>query len=125
MQLMSITGPSGEEAGVAEFIQHHLVQAGAKPAEIKFDNAHKKTPRRGNVGNMMLKLPGSTKGARRLLMAHMDTVPVCVGSQPKQKGPMVTSADPNTGLGADDRAGVAVVLQTAMRILREHRLTPR
>ncbi len=124
MQLMSIPGASGDEGRVAQFIQQHLVKAGAKPAEIKFDSAHKKTLRPGDVGNMLLKLPGTAKGARRLLMAHMDTVPICVGSRPKQVGPMVTSADPSTGLGADDRAGVAVVLQTAMRILRERPAHP-
>ncbi|MCA9266138.1 MAG: M20/M25/M40 family metallo-hydrolase, partial [Planctomycetales bacterium] len=59
------------------------------------------------------------RGPRRLLMAHMDTVPVCVGSQPVRKKNIVRSADPRTGLGADDRAGVAVTLHTALRLVRE------
>jgi len=42
----------------------------------------------------------------------MDTVPICVGAKPVRKGNVVRSADPKTGLGADDRAGVAVVLNT-------------
>jgi tripeptide aminopeptidase len=54
-------------------------------------------------------------------MAHLDTVPICVGSQPKRKGNFVQSADARTGLGADDRAGVAVVLSAALAILK-HKL---
>jgi tripeptide aminopeptidase len=50
-------------------------------------------------------------------MAHMDTVPICVGAKPVRKGDVVRSADPATGLGADDRAGVAVVLNAALEIL--------
>ena len=48
-------------------------------------------------------------------MAHMDTVPLCVGSKPVVKGKFVQSAKPHTGLGADDRAGFAVVLSAALR----------
>lgn len=124
MRLMSIRGPSGDEAAVAQFVQEQLVRAGAKSADIKFDTAHKKTPQPGNIGNMVLKLPGTVKGKRRLLMAHMDTVPVCLGSQPRRRGDQIKSQDPNTGVGADDRAGVAVVLQTALRILREQPAHP-
>jgi tripeptide aminopeptidase len=48
----------------------------------------------------------------------MDTVPVCLGSRPALDNGFVRSADPKTGLGADDRAGVAVVLSAALAILR-------
>jgi tripeptide aminopeptidase len=48
----------------------------------------------------------------------MDTVPVCLGAKPVVAGKYVKSADPKTGLGGDDRAGVAVVLSTALEILR-------
>jgi tripeptide aminopeptidase len=51
----------------------------------------------------------------------MDTVPICVGSQPTRDGDFIHSADPKTGLGADDRAGAAVVLAAALEIL-ERRL---
>ena len=54
-------------------------------------------------------------------MAHMDTVPVCVGAKPVRKGETIVSADKQTGLGADDRAGVATLLSTALTIL-ENRL---
>ena len=50
----------------------------------------------------------------------MDTVPICVGCRPVRRGEVVRSANPNTGLGADDRAGCAVVLNTALEIVQEN-----
>ncbi len=118
MQLMAIRGKSGEEADVAKFITKQLRAAGAPAKSITEDTAYKLTPIDGKTGNLILKLAGTVKGPRRMLMAHMDTVPICVGCQPKKKGNFVRSADPSTGLGADDRAGVAVTLGTALHILK-------
>ena len=53
-----------------------------------------------------------------MLIAHVDTVPICVGSRPVRKGKRIVSADPKTGLGADDRAGASALLTTAMALLR-------
>lgn len=117
MQLMAIPGKSGEEGLVAEFIQQQLRQAGAAADWIETDNSNQRTPIRGQTGNLLLKLPGTIRGPRRMLTSHMDTVPICVGSQPRRNGEFVRSADPATALGADDRAGVAVTLCTAMEIL--------
>ena len=41
-----------------------------------------------------------------------------------RKGKLVVSADKKTGLGADDRAGAAVVLSAVMEILRGKRPHP-
>ncbi|NDC53287.1 MAG: M20/M25/M40 family metallo-hydrolase [Planctomycetia bacterium] len=118
LELMAIRGGSGDEKQVAERIVKHLRAAGCPTGAIHFDSAHTKTPLPGNVGNLIVKFPGTAAGPRRLLMAHMDTVPVCLGSKPTAAGRFVKSADPATGLGADDRAGCAVVLATALEILR-------
>ena len=118
LELMAIPGVSGNEKGVADRIVERLVEAGCSRSAIMFDKAHTKTPLRGDVGNLIVKLPGTVAAPRRLFMAHMDTVPVCLGSKPKVVGRHVVSADPTTGLGADDRAGCAVVLATAVEILR-------
>ena len=118
MQLMAIRGKSGEEADVAKFIRAQLKAAGAPAKSVTEDTAWKLTPIDGKTGNLIFKLPGTIKAPRRMLMAHMDTVPICVGCQPKKKGNFVKSADPTTGLGADDRAGVAVTLGTALHILK-------
>ena len=116
MQLMAIPGKSGEEAEVAEFIVEQLRRAGARPEDIARDKAHLRSPLVGQTGNLVFKLPGSRREPRRMLSAHLDTVPLCIGSQPVRRGKFVRSAAP-TALGADDRAGAAVILVTALEIL--------
>jgi tripeptide aminopeptidase len=118
MDLMAIPGTSGQEGAVAAYITRKLREAGAPASAIKSDDAHKKTPLPGEVGNLVFQMSGTRPGPRRLLMAHMDTVPICVGAQPKRSGNVVRSANPATGLGADDRSGVAVVLTAALEIMR-------
>lgn len=118
MSLMAIPGKSGEERAVADHIRAELVNAGAEASWISTDNAQKKCPIKGNVGNLVFHLPGTARGPRRLLMSHMDTVPICVGSKPVKKGNTVRSGNPGTGLGADDRAGVATILTAATEIMK-------
>src|SRR6516165_4972618 len=120
MQLMALPGLSGREGHVAQFIMEQLRAAGAPESAISLDTAHKRTPNPGEVGNLILNLPGNIAGPRRLLMAHMDTVPLCLGSKPVIDGDFLRSADPNTGLGADDRSGAAAVLSAALTILRHN-----
>lgn len=118
VELMAIPAKSGEEAVVAECIRKKLLAAGAPVDAIVTDNAHKHTLIAGDSGNLILRLPGTIKGPRRMLSAHMDTVPICIGSQPKVEGDFVRSANPHSGLGADDRAGAATILTAALEILR-------
>ena len=120
MKLMKIPGPSGQEGRVSKFICAQLRRAGAPAQTIHSDDAHRRTPIQGETGNLVFKLPGTKRGPRRLLMAHLDTVPICVGSIPIRRGPLIVSANPNSGLGADDRAGAAVVLWTALKLLRNN-----
>jgi tripeptide aminopeptidase len=119
LDLLAIPGISGQEREVAEAIRSKLLAAGCPATAIMFDKANTKTPLKGNCGNLIVKLPGTIPGPRRLLMAHMDTVPVCEGTKPVVKGSTVKSGNPATGLGADDRSGCAVVLTTAVEILRQ------
>lgn len=121
MELMAIRGGSGDEADVASYVVAALRAAGAPAAAIHCDAAQRRTPLSGNQGNLVLRLPGTLRRDRRMLSAHMDTVPICIGSQPTLKNGRVHSADPATGLGADDRAGVAAILSAAIEIL-QHKL---
>lgn len=118
LRLMAIRGRSGEEGKVVELIKSELLAAGANAADIMTDDAPSRSPLGGEVGNLIFKLPGTIAGQRRLLMAHMDTVPLCIGCKPVVVGEYVESADKATGLGADDRGGCAVVLTAALEILR-------
>ena len=119
LQMMAIPGKSGQERQIAEFIVSRLRDSGVPDAAIQFDTAHKKSHIGGEVGNLIVKLPGTVRGPRRLLMAHMDTVPLCVGSQPYLDGEFIRSRDPKTALGGDNRAGSAVVLSTWLRIAKD------
>lgn len=119
LSLLSTPGLSGQEQPVAELITNQLLAAGAPEKFISHDSAHKKSKLGGEVGNLILKLPGTMRGPRRLLMAHMDTVPVCAGARPAVRGKQIVSLDAHTGLGADDRAGCAVLLSTAIALLKE------
>ena len=119
MELMRIPGPSGEEAEVSAAIIAHLREAGLDEQRIKQDSAHRQTRIAGQVGNLVVSLPGTVRGPRRMLSAHLDTVPICVGSRPKREGNLVVAASAKTGLGADNRAGCAVLLSTLLQILEQ------
>ena len=118
---MAIPGTSGQEGQVIEFLVKQLKAAGAPASAIEIEPPPPHTPVRGEVGSLILKLPGTHRAPRRLLMAHVDTVPICVGCKPVVGGDFVRSANPATGVGADDRAGTAVLLTTALAILK-HKL---
>ena len=119
MQLISISGGSGSEQGVADWITHQLQEAGV-PAEVFFrDTAHKKSPAGGNTGNLIVRLKGTRRGPRRLLMAHMDTVPIAVGAVPVIDGDWIRPKSRETALGGDNRAGCAVVLTAILEVLKQ------
>ena len=117
-KMMAIPGKSGEERAIAEFITGELKKAGVPASAIQHDSAHKKSHLGGQVGNLIVKLPGNVSGPRRLLMGHIDTVPLCVGSRPVRDGDLIRPKDPTTALGGDNRAGACVVLTTALEILK-------
>lgn len=119
LKMMAIRGKSCEEAGVVEFIRRELAAAGLPDSAIVNDTAHKRSPAGGEIGNLIVTLPGTVRGPRRLLMAHLDTVPLCVGSKPVLKGKTIKSADPKTALGGDDRGGASVVLTALLEILKQ------
>jgi len=118
MALLAIPGPSLQEAAVLEFIRDRLFEAGGDPHADRSDDTHRRSPFGGQAGNLVLRLPGTVAGPRRLLMAHVDTVPQCQGTRPVRRGNWIVPAQTSTGLGADDRAGVAATLFAATEILR-------
>lgn len=124
LQLTAIEGASCNEKQVAMEIVRRLKAAGVPDQAIRFDDAHQKTRRLGQVGNLIVHLPGTGPGPTTLLTAHLDTVPVCVGSQPTVDGDEVYSAAPGTGLGADNRAGCAVILTAALAHLASETPVP-
>jgi tripeptide aminopeptidase len=124
MALLSLPGGSCHEAEVLHFVRGKLVEAGVPESSLTWDQAHRRSPAGGEIGNLICKLPGTAGAGRRLLMAHADTVPICAGARPLRRGNFIVPADKNTGLGGDDRAGTAVVLATALQIVAANRPHP-
>ncbi|MDP8922430.1 MAG: M20/M25/M40 family metallo-hydrolase [Chloroflexota bacterium] len=71
------------------------------------------------VGNLVARLPGGT-GLPIALSAHFDTVQPGEGIRPIVVNGVVWS-DGDTILGADDKAGIAAILEV-LRLIREHNL---
>lgn len=121
LQLLAIPGRSRQEGAVLQEIQRLLISAGLPESRMRFDAAEQRIPGGGEVGNLIISLPGTFSAPRRLLMAHVDTVPLCVGTQPHRDGDRIISANPLTGLGGDDRTGTAVLVMTLL-LLQQHAL---
>jgi tripeptide aminopeptidase len=119
LELLALPGASGAENAVADFIESQFALAGLPAGAAKRDKAHRKSPLGGATGNLIVKLPGTVRAPRRMLSAHMDTVPLCAGARPVRKGRRIVAADAATALGGDDRAGCAVLLSTALAVLHE------
>ena len=117
--LIAIPGKSTQEGRVVQFLRDALKRAGVSDAQVTIDDANKRSSAGGEVGNLIVKLPGTKRGPRRLLMAHVDTVPLAVGAKPVLDGQIIKSSDPNTALGGDDRAGTAVILNALLTILKQ------
>ena len=118
MKLLPIPGASGNEAAVIDAIRSTAIQAGVPEDCCQLDHTHQRTGF-GETGSLIIKLPGNRPAPRRLLMAHVDTVPLCVGCEPVIEGEWIVSTSDKTALGGDDRAGATVLLSTLLRILKE------
>lgn len=77
--------------------------------------------RGGEVGNIIAFVPGNGLSSPRILInAHIDTVSPGKGIKPVERGGYIFS-DGDTVLGADNKAGVAAVLEI-LRIIKEKKI---
>ncbi|MCS7264704.1 MAG: M20/M25/M40 family metallo-hydrolase [Armatimonadetes bacterium] len=113
LELVRIPSPSGKEKEVAKVVKKKLEDLGLTVEE---DQAHKAFG--GEQGNLIVKVHGSVEGAETLFFnAHLDTVVPCEDVKPIVEGDKVRS-DGRTILGADNKAGVCVLIEF-LRILKE------
>ena len=119
LRFLAVEGITGQEAAIAAEVVQALEEAGVPRKAIRFDRAHEEIPVPTQTGNLIVTLPGTVPGPRRLLMTHLDTVPLCAGVKPMRKGRRIVSAG-NTALGGDNRTGVAALVTTAATILRNN-----
>lgn len=109
LDLVQIDNPSGHEEEVARYCRGRLEALGLP---IQTDK----------MGNIIARRAGVVPGETIMINAHMDSVQPCIGIKPviDADGQTIRS-DGSTILGADDRAGVAAILE-AMQVIVEQSL---
>jgi tripeptide aminopeptidase len=118
MELLAIEGTTGNEKAVGQAIQKVFLAAGVPRSAMHYDRANEEIPVPTETGNLIVTLPGTVQGPRRLLMAHMDTVPLCAGAKPVRKGKRIVPAG-KTALGGDDRTGVACLVNLVQTLFEQ------
>src|SRR5207249_4206515 len=118
MRFLSVEGITGQEQAIGAEVARALQEAGVPANQIRFDYAHEKIPLPTQTGNLIVTLPGTRPGRRRLFMTHLDTVPLCAGAKPLRKGERIVPAGA-TALGGDNRTGVACLVTLAATLLEQ------
>jgi len=108
-RLCEIRSPSGQEAAMGAAVRAELEALGLAVAE---DDTAAETG--AGCGNLLARIPGPPGTRTMMLCAHIDTVPLADGVEVE----LVDGVYHNRRdaiLGADDKAGVAVILEAARR----------
>ena len=116
MDLLAIEGLSGREGKVAAAVREKLLRAGCEPSWIGHDDANERIPGDYEVGNLIVDLPGTRPGPRRLFMGHMDTVPLCRGAVPVRRNGRI-EAEGDTALGGDNRTSIGALVTMVETLL--------
>ncbi len=119
LDFLAIEGTSGKETAIAEAVKQRLIAAGCKERWIGHDQAHRAIGDGFEIGNMIVKIPGSgtlRRAPRRLFMGHLDTVPLCRGAVPKKVGKRLVAAG-NTALGGDNRTAIGALVTMVETVL--------
>jgi len=116
IQLTKIPGTGGRERQVADMLKEKIKALGL---EVNEDDAGRRAG--GNAGNLIFALaPVGKISCPVLLCAHMDTVEPAFGVDPVLENGVVCSRG-ETILGADDKAGIAAILEV-IRVIRESKM---
>ncbi len=117
VKLVMIDSPSLREKELADYLAGKLADLGA---EVSFDRAGEKIG--GNCGNLLAHLPGNCTKKRPPLMfnAHLDTIKPRNGVEAIFEQGVFRSRQDKI-LGADDKSGIAVILEM-VRVLWEENL---
>jgi tripeptide aminopeptidase len=116
---VQVNSESGDEKEFASILIEELKVLGLKVEQDKLTEAH-----HSNTSNIVATLEGDGDDSI-FLCAHMDTVKPGLNIEPYEKeGNIYSKGD--TILGADDKAGIAVIMSTLEKIIDEkipHRCT--
>ncbi len=105
VDLLGVNATSRKEKPMAEMVLAAMHELGAT---VHLDDAGVQIG--GEVGNLIADFPGTVDAPPLLFCAHFDTVQPTEGLVLRQTGEKFTS-DGTTILGADDRAGIAAILE--------------
>src|SRR5947209_6162304 len=108
IELVGIPSTSGHEELIRGYIEQQLSELGLA---TQVDAA----------GNLIGTLAG--EGKPILLNAHMDRVPPGLGHHPILRDGILYS-DGTTNLGADDAAGIAIILEVLTNIVQQNLVHP-
>lgn len=112
LELVGIDSLSGQEAAVLARLDRKLRALGLEPVN---DEANR--PIGGQVGNLIARLPATDPALPTVMLnAHVDTVEPGQGICPVCEGDCIRSSG-DTILGADDKAGVCVILAALRAVL--------
>ncbi len=103
VELVGIPSTSSHEEQIRHYLEHQLAALGL-------------TSTVDSAGNLLATLPGDGKAL--LLNAHMDRVPPGLGHTPVLRDGVLYS-DGTTNLGADDAAGLVIVLEIVKRVIEQ------
>lgn len=115
-EMVEISSVSGQEGAFRDYLQKHFSDLGLDCEE---DDAGQVLG--GDSGNLLVRIAGTRDASPILFLSHMDTVVPGQGIRAVLGEDRIIRSDGTTILGADDKAGVAAVLE-AYDILRENEL---
>jgi tripeptide aminopeptidase len=111
-ELTRISSPSKKERKIADYLKAKLQSLGLT---VREDSAGQAIG--GEAGNIVAVLEATGQGPKMLFAVHMDTVMPGEGVIPVFKDGYFRSAG-QTVLGADDKAGIAAILE-ALQVIKE------
>ncbi|MDV2683248.1 tripeptidase T [Alkalihalophilus lindianensis] len=116
LELVQIDSETKFEQTIAPILKEKFTSLGVDVFE---DDAADKTDH--SAGNLICTLPGTKDGVDTIYFtSHMDTVVPGIGVKPSIKDGYVVT-DGTTILGADDKAGIAAMLE-GIRVLKEENI---
>src|SRR6201989_2055291 len=92
LPLLAVPGITGQEKLIGQEGVKALTEDGVPRSALPFDSAHERIPLPTQTGNLIVTLPGTRPGTRRLFSTHLDTVPLCAGAVPEQSGQRIVRA---------------------------------
>jgi tripeptide aminopeptidase len=119
LRYLAIEGITGQEKAIGRAVVEDLLAIGVPRRAVRSDDAHEQIPLPTQTGNLIVTLPGTQPGPRRLFLTHLDTVPLCAGVEPVRRGQRIVAAGP-TALGGDNRTGVACLVTLVATLLEQH-----